>query len=197
MLPPGHAARGRPIMNIAAPPEALIDAHLNRFARPDHESRGHPDCRTICGSPARCLHVSGGRGEAPKILSVVTSRAGEFQLDRLPRTGEIQWKRKCAISSRRWIRRVGWVHSPNSWIHPRDRYPHVRDGPSRVGVDHAAAECDRDGMQIGIRQRTGGGQLFALAPNVGYDARRNRDGAKMSQHIRSGASRGAGLYVPT
>jgi hypothetical protein len=136
-------ARPRP----PTPDEAAIDAHFNRFAGPDHQRRIHPGRRTICGSPARRdLTRNPRRREAPPRI-VVSSRTGEFKADHRPITREIEWEGKCAISTGRCnLLCIGPSRGKASSARTRrrDRYPHVPDGASGIGVDHTAAEFDRD-----------------------------------------------------
>ena len=152
MLPPGHAGKVQvffPKKRVATPDDArVIDAHVNRLAGPDHERRIHPDRRTICGSPAplRQRPPTPTRPQAREARAriVVSSRSGEFKADPLPISRESDWEGKCAISTGR----CSVVRNDPRSTHMQERYPHVPDGASRIGVDHTAAESDRDGIWI-------------------------------------------------
>src|SRR5687767_9225524 len=89
---------------------------------------------------------------------VVSSRSGEFKGDVSPISRESEWEGKCAISTGRCSLLRGRATVPiavgQTPPNPRDRYPHVRDWASGLGVDHTAAEFDR-GRRSGGDPREG------------------------------------------
>ena len=140
--------------------------------------------RSAAAQPA----IQNARLEAPRI--VVSSRTGEFKADRPPRTREIEWEGKCAISTGRCtVLRKG----PTRPGRPL-RESHMSETDTRTFATGppASALTTRPpnstvtivfGSDDGGAAERGPVTLSAVASNAGDDARTNRDEAKMSQHI--------------